>query len=373
MSEKSYLEMSDEELLSLPEPAASEPVNDTNDNDESTAQPEQLDPESVQEESAAAATDTLDEGEPADKTPSSDAEAPAVSAPEPEGKPADPPVSAAPVVDYEAEYKRLLTPFKANGHNVTVGSVDDAITLMQMGANYNKKMAGLKPSLKILKLLENNNLLSEEKLSYLIDLERKNPQAIGKLIKDSGLDPLELDPEKASEYQPQIHTVDDREIELDTVLDEIQHTPTYTRTLGIVSKEWDGASKQLIAQHPQLLAVINDHVQRGIYDVISATVEREKMLGRLNGMSDIEAYRQVGDAIQAQGGFEHLGRSQAQTPTAGPEQGKPAVSANADKLNDQRRAASPSKAGSPATASPEFNPLAMSDAEFAKYAEQHFR
>ena len=87
---------------------------------------------------------------------------------------------------------------------------------MQMGANYNKKMAALKPNLKLLKLLENNGLLSEEKLSFLIDLDKKNPDAITKLVKDSGLDPLEMDVSK-SDYKPNTYTVHDREVELDSV------------------------------------------------------------------------------------------------------------------------------------------------------------
>ena len=89
-------------------------------------------------------------------------------------------------VDYKAEYDRLVAPFKANGREITVKSVDDAIALMQMGANYNKKMSALKPNLKLMKLLENNGLLDETKIGFLIDLEKKNPDAINKLIKDSG-------------------------------------------------------------------------------------------------------------------------------------------------------------------------------------------
>src|SRR5690606_29540484 len=82
-------------------------------------------------------------------------------------KPKDPPEETK-SVDYEAEYKRLLTPFKANGREIQVKSVDDAIQLMQMGANYNKKMAALKPNLKLMKMLQNNNLLTEDKLSFFI-------------------------------------------------------------------------------------------------------------------------------------------------------------------------------------------------------------
>src|SRR5690606_34973436 len=109
-------------------------------------------------------------------------------------------------VDYEAEYKRLLTPFKANGREIQVKSVDDAIQLMQMGANYNKKMAALKPNLKLMKMLQNNNLLSEEKLSFFIDLEKKDPAAINKLVKDAGINPMDLDAEKATGYKQSTHS-----------------------------------------------------------------------------------------------------------------------------------------------------------------------
>ena len=277
-------------------------------------------------------------------------------------------------VDYEAEYKRLLAPFKANGREIQVKSVDDAVALMQMGANYNKRMAALKPNLKMLKLLENNGLLNEEKISYLIDLEKKNPEAINKLVKDSGLDPMDLDAEKAGEYKPKIHSVDDREIDLDTVLDEIQETPTYTQTLEIVSKKWDGASKQTIASTPQLLKVINDHVANGIYDLINQEVERERMFGRLNGLSDIEAYRRVGDAINARGGFNHLVSNQAK-PNQEPVVVQPKPKAPADdKLNEKRRAASSTKPANVSTAAAsDFNPLALSDEEFSKLAEIRFR
>ena len=277
-------------------------------------------------------------------------------------------------VDYETEYKRLLAPFKANGREIQVKSVDDAVALMQMGANYNKRMAALKPNLKMLKLLENNGLLSEEKISYLIDLEKKNPAAINKLVKDSGLDPMDLDAEKAGEYKPKIHSVDDREIDLDTVLDEIQETPTYTQTLEIVSKKWDGASKQTIASTPQLLKVINDHVANGIYDLINQEVERERMFGRLNGLSDIEAYRRVGDAINARGGFNHLVSNQGK-PNQEPVVVQPKPKAPADdKLNEKRRAASSTKPANVSTAAAsDFNPLALSDEEFSKLAEIRFR
>lgn len=278
-------------------------------------------------------------------------------------------------IDFEAEYKRLLAPFKANGRDIKVNSVDEAVTLMQMGANYNKKMAALKPNLKLMKLLENNGFLNEEKIGFLIDLGRKDPAAINKLVKDSGIDPMDLDAEKASAYKQTAYTVDDREIELDTVLDDIQSTPAYNRTLEVVSTKWDAASKQVIAGTPQLLKVINDHISNGIYDVISKEVESERMFGRLNGLSDIEAYRRIGDALHAKGAFNSLLQGSSPQPqklASQPVVVAPKPKVEDDKLKDKRRAASSTKPAATGSAKMDFDPLSLSDEEFSKLVNKQF-
>lgn len=276
--------------------------------------------------------------------------------------------SVADTVNYKELYEKMTAPFKANGRDIAVKNVDDAISLMQMGANYNKKMAALKPNLKLMKLLENNNMLSEERIGFLIDLDKKNPGAINKLVKDSGIDPMDLNTDNASEYKPNTYTVDDREIELDTVLDEIQSTPTYNRTLEIVSKTWDGASKQVIAGSPQLLKVINDHVQSGIYDTIHKEVERERMFGRLDGLSDIDAYRKVGDAIQSRNGFAKVQQAPVKQVVVVPP--KPKV--DESKLRDKKRAASSTKPAASNQVNKDFNPLSLSDEEFSKMVKEKY-
>lgn len=403
VEQPSYLEMSDEDMLNAAPPVAvvaEKPAGEVAVDQEPVKQPVAGATVDDEDDEVVDGDDADDKAKPAKGSEAADADAgtaakeageeAGVKPPEKDLKPgekaevkdpADKPKEVAEagketpvVVDFEAEYKRMLAPFKANGREVAVKSVDDAISLMQMGANYNKKMAALKPSLKLMKMLENSGLLSEEKIGYLIDLDKKDPQAINKLVKESGINPMDLDAEKAGEYKPKIHTVDDREIDLDTVLDEIKDTPTYTRTLAIVSKEWDGASKQTIAGQPQLLKVINDHIERGIYDLISQEVESEKMLGRLSGLSDLEAYSKVGDAIQARGGFSHLGSPQGKTNTAPvvvPPKPKKDVD---DALNEKRRAASSTKPAAPsAAAAKDFNPLALSDEEFSKLSADKFR
>lgn len=269
--------------------------------------------------------------------------------------------------DYKAAYERIFAPIKANGKEIQLESVEDVIALMQMGANYNKKMAAIKPNLKVLKLLENNGLLDEAKLSFLIDLDKKNPEAIAKLVKDSGVDPLDMD-EKAAQYRGTRYSVDDREVELDNVLRGLEGSPHLQQVMQVVGKDWDPKSKQVVFDNPGILEILNGHMSNGIYDLIAGTVERERMLGRLTGLSDLEAYRQVGDALHQQGKFAHLSAQGHQTPPVK----KAAVAAPKtapDQVREKKRAASPTKTTTSSGAKADFNPLALSDEEFAKLGQ----
>ena len=357
----SYLNMSDEDLQKMGTPSFEDTV---------PAQEEEVQEEGTAEASEAAVGDKPDADEADDAAEDKEEQTEAASEAGKEKVEAKEPVADS--VDYKAAYERLLAPFKANGKDFAVNGVDDAISLMQMGANYHKKMSALKPNLKLMKLLETNGMLNEERISFLIDLEKKNPDAINKLIKDSGIDPMDLNAEKAGEYRQKTYTVDDKELELDSVLDEIQGTPTYAKTLDVVSNKWDAISKQTIATTPQVLKILNTHMQSGVYDVIHAEMERERMFGRLSGLSDLEAYRQVGDVLQARGGFNHLGHQGNQTP-AQPVvvQPKPKM-VEQDKLRDKKLAASTSKPASSSTSAKEYNPLSMSDDEFSKLVNSKY-
>jgi len=265
--------------------------------------------------------------------------------------------------DYESQVQKILSPFKANGREIQVDNVDDAINLMQKGANYNKKMQALKPNLKIIKMLENNGLLDEAKISNLIDLEKKNPEAIQKLIKDSGMDPLDIDTEKESEYTPNTYTVDDKEMELDAVLSDLEDSKSFQETLNVISNKFDASSKTVIAENPEVIRVINEHVELGIYSKIIDAVERERVLGRLDGVNDITAYKQVGDAMNAQGAFNDI--TQAQQVSQKSTEKKSTIQKDKT-LKTRKKAASTTQGSGIKKAQPSFNPLAMSDEDFEK-------
>ena len=273
-------------------------------------------------------------------------------------------------VDYEAQVKQLLSPFKANGKEIQVDSIDDAMNLMKMGANYNKKMAALKPSLKILKTLENNGLLDETKLNYLIDLEKKNPEAIKRLIQESKFDLDEYDPEDTVEYSPSDHAASEQQVELDTVLEKIQDTPSYQRTVDVITKQMDAASKKELAESPQLIETINSHIELGVYDPVMAQVAKEQALGGLTNLSDFKAYTQVGTRMFENGQLADIvsPNNQSQKPSPKQTTSQPAKpdAKEAERIS-RKLATKPAKTTKPKTED-KFNPLSMSDAEFEKIA-----
>ena len=279
-------------------------------------------------------------------------------------------------INYEAFYKHITEEFTANGRKMKVSSAEDIIKLMQMGAGFNRKMAELKPNLKKLRMLDKHGLLNDEKLNYLIDLEKKDPKAIAKLVADSKIDPLDLDV-KDVEYVGSDYSVDEREVDLQQVVAEIQHTDTYDRMTQVVLKEWDAKSKQAIADDPQLLKALNDQMAAGVYDRISTEIEQERMFGRLDGKSDIEAYQLMGQKLATEGAFDHLDRSQAQGQQKSPAQSDSADSKKKEQAEirrKKRKAASPAKstAAKKTGNTSDFNPLGMTDEDFQKQFDAKF-
>ena len=348
--EVNFLDMSDEEMEKYEESGAAPiaPVVDDPETDNEQAEDEADDEEeSDQEYTSDVSTDEEKAEEKED--PELDKEEKESDAESTSG------------IDYKASYEQIFAPFKANNKEMKVDSVEDVITLMKMGANYNKKMSGLKPNLKLMKMLENNELLDEGKLSYLIDLHKQQPEAITKLIKESGIDPLDVDVTKDTEYKPNTYTVNDTQVELDTVLEDIRGTDSFEDTIDIVSNKWDESSRTVLIEHPGILRVINGHVADGTYSRIMDKVESERVLGRLSGLSDLEAYKQVGDSLQAQ--------QNAKAPAKANEKfvSKSKKATPNPALTSRKKAASSTKstAGS-STSKQEFNPLNMSDEDFEK-------
>lgn len=194
-------------------------------------------------------------------------------------------------IDYKAFYESMTTPFKANGREVQITNANDAIRLMQQGVNYSKRMEELKPKRALLKALEDNGLDDKDKLGFLIDLSKKNPQAIAKLVKDSGLDVYELDNEQLEEYQPNLTLTEPNAFE-DMVYELSSNDPNFMEALSHIGN-WDNESKTILFNKPEFLRVIAEQKASGFFDKVVNIVDNERLFGRLKDMSYLQAYSQI--------------------------------------------------------------------------------
>lgn len=280
-----------------------------------------------------------------------------------------------PVVDPKTEYEKILAPFNANGKPMQVKNADEAIRLMQMGANYSRKMQDIQPHRKVLRMLQDNQLLDENRLSFLIDLEKKNPEAIKKLIAESGIDPLEIDMTVAPAYREGNHRVSDEEESFRSALDEVTSSPSGKETVQLVHTTWDQASKDALWANPEILRTIQGQRENGIYDRIVSELDRQRALGDIPISTPfLKAYEQVGKQLVASGGFQDLAQTPGNTANQQQGQGQPqpvkqvvdtrvAQPKPVTSNSEQARAASPTRS-TPGTAKPLVNPLSMSDEEF---------
>ncbi len=277
---------------------------------------------------------------------------------------------AAEPINYEDQYKKVMAPFKANGKTVELRSPEEAVRLMQLGANYSKKMAELQPSRNVVRMLKDNGLLDEDRLSFLIDIDKKNPEAIKKLLKDAEIDPLTIDIESEGNYTPGAHRVTEEESRFRTALDDVKLEEGGQETVKIVLDTWDNTSKDFLWKNPEVLETIRTQRTSGIYDRIVAEMDRQKLLGHISASTPfLQAYKTVGDQLAASNGFQDLVQQTVDDP-AKPSAPQPQVietKAAAPKSpvanSAQALAAAPSRAVA-RTAKQVTNPLAMSDEEF---------
>ena len=368
------LQLSDEEFLKQPPPdldqveeivaqqetdSVDKPTDDVASQEDSEAQ-EQTDAKAEEEEVGQLEQDTGQELETSSEVEDSES----LDTSNTESPDTDGDTQETTDFDYESAYKKVTEPFKANGTEMQVTDPQDIVSLMQMGANYQKKMAQLKPNLKMIKMLENNDLLDETKLSNLIDLSKKDPKAVAKLIEESGIDPLDIDTDTKSTYAPTDYSISDKEYNLDRVLDEIKDTPTFTRTIDVLTKEWDSASKSTISDNPEIISIINSHMSNGVFDKVNGVLQQEKALGKLAGISDVEAYRQIAEYLHkegllVQGNTKQTGSSKVSSETE-------TTSQASVERNKKRKAVAPVKQTKSTTPKQDEDFLGLSDEEFMK-------
>lgn len=274
-------------------------------------------------------------------------------------------------VNHQEFYNTLTKPFKANGREFQVTNPNDMIALMQKGLNYSKKMEGIKPNLNLIKTLEQYGLTDESKLSYLIDLHNKKPEAIAKLIKDSEIDLYEFDTEQAEQYVPQNKVVHKSQLE-EVISEVVEANPEFNSVLNSIYTDWDNQSKQAVINNPNILRLLSEQQTNGIYDKIMNIMEYEKAVGRLDGVAYLQAYgeiedRLLGGSTEGQASQQsQQSQQQAQAFTAP----RPNQTNNSSNTSEQKRKVASPSTNTTKPSTEVIDPLKMSDEELIAYMDK---
>ena len=260
-------------------------------------------------------------------------------------------------VNYREFYEQMTKPFKANGREIQITKPEDMISLAQKGLNYVKNMTELKP-IKQLNALLNQHGITQEDLGLLIELKQKKPEAIAKIVKESGVDIYGLDVDEADKYVPNAPQAPHVNEALEATLEELKvSSPVFNQTIQVVGNQWDDSSRNKIAEHPQLLRIIDAQMADGTFAKIDSVVQYERALGRLVGLSDLEAYVEVERRLQQVG-------SQP-TPVVVASQ-QPVETRQQQQVNSQRKSAASPRAVKETVVNQPINSPALSDDEFLK-------
>lgn len=238
-------------------------------------------------------------------------------------------------IDYKEMYEKITSPFKANGKQIEIKNPQEAIQLMQMGANYTRKMQEISQHKKVIATLHEHGISSDSDIAFLIDLKNKNPEAIKKYFKDNGIDPFDIDTSDEVNYKPNAQMLSESDVEAKEVLRELNSTPEGAKTLNMIADTWDDDSTAYMWKNPQAFKLIHEQRESGVFDQIMSEVDRQTALGILTpGGSILEKYNTVGNQL--------FGVGQPQNSnTAQPIDTRVATRSSAQRSNRAKAAGSP--------------------------------
>lgn len=284
--------------------------------------------------------------------------------------------------DYKALYQKIMAPFKADGKLIQLKDVNEAITLMQKGVNYTRKMQNLAKYQKPVLSLEKANLLDTAKLNTLINIYNGDKEAIKQLLAERKIDPMDLsydgynnDDNSHTNYIPNNNMVDDSYVNFRNAVDDVKDTPEGQAVIADLLNS-DDRTKAEVFQDPRLIGLLVQQKASGLYDQVMNEVHRKRAIGLLdNSVPLIYAYNQVGNEMNAQ-----LSRKQGKNINAAGSIKSSGSAMNAMSQNPVRRTTQPKQSftnnararaaatnrTSPTTDKQIRNPLSMSDEEFLK-------
>jgi len=183
--------------------------------------------------------------------------------------------------------------FKANGleYEFTPDEIMEQFPrVFGQAMDYTKKMQQIKPWRKTIDAIEQAQL-SQEDINLAIDVLKGDKDAIGELLKRTGIDALDLDTEE-SNYVPKDYGRDETALALKDVVDEISADPEYAVTQKVLTNEWDENSWSTMTQDPQMIKALHIDVKSGVYNKVQPIAAKLKVYDG-GHKSDLDYYKEA--------------------------------------------------------------------------------
>lgn len=211
-------------------------------------------------------------------------------------------------------HKALTAPLKAAGHEFTLEDPNQIRELVSKGLDYTRKMQQISHLRGIGEILREHDMLDPEKLAYAVDLANHKPEAIARLIKESGVDTFELGDDVADSYQATPANIEGKakEVSVREIVEQYKDDENFNSVFN-EARQWDNESQVTLVNNPEVLHLLAAHANNGVYKQVMAKVIQERAI---TGTTEpiLQHYNRVGQAMFAaenDGGIAQAPQKQA--------------------------------------------------------------
>lgn len=196
-------------------------------------------------------------------------------------------------------HKALTAPLKAAGHEFTLDDPNQIRELVSKGLDYTRKMQQISHLRGIGEILREHDMLDPVKLAYAVDLANHKPEAIARLIKESGVDTFELGDDVADSYQATPANIEGKakEVSVREIVEQYKDDENFNAVFN-EARQWDDASQVTLVNKPEVLHLLAVHANNGVYKQVMAKVIQERAI---TGTTEpiLQHYNRVGQAMFA--------------------------------------------------------------------------
>lgn len=183
--------------------------------------------------------------------------------------------------------------FRANGQDFEFSQEEineQFETVFGKAMDYTQKMQKIAPFRKMISALESEGI-SHDQLNVAIDALKGDKGAIKKLLEQNQIDAYDLtaDEENSGAYVPGNYGKNDTALAIEEITSKIGGDEEFKITTNVIDEQWDGASRQTIAENPQMIEGLHNDIVSGLYDQVAPIAMKMKVLDG-NSKSDIEYY-----------------------------------------------------------------------------------